>query len=121
VSGDARTPRWQVAYAAATCGAIGWCVAYVLCSALSWPRLTYFPYEGSWALMSGRMPPWAMGYVGTVLWGVGGGAIGAALGGVGARLWRRPLPPLAITLLGAWAAIAFVFAGTYYLWNLWPF
>jgi hypothetical protein len=113
------TPRWQIVYAAATCGVIGWCVAYLLCDALAWPRLTYFPYEGAWALTSGRAQPATMTYVGTVLWGVGGGALGAGAGAVLARL-RAP-STRGIQLLGAWALTAFVVAGAYYLWNLWPF
>ena len=59
--------------------------------------------------------------VGTVLWGASGALVGAALGAGGARLWRRPLPPRTIGLLGAWAMTAFLYAGTYYMWNLWPF
>lgn len=113
--------RWQVVYAAAMCGVIGWCVAYLLCDALAWPRLTYFPYEGAWAMTAGRAQPATMTYVGNVLWGVGGGALGAAIGALGARAIRRPLPARAITLLGAWALTAFLLTGLYYLWNLWPF
>ena len=114
-------PRWQLVYAAATCGVIGWCVAYVLCDALKWPRLTYFPYEGAWAMTSGHGGPATMSYVGIVLWGVGGGSVGAAAGAIATRAWGRPLPARAITLLGAWALTTFAFAGLYVLWNLWPF
>jgi hypothetical protein len=114
-------PRWQRHYAAAMSGVIGWCIAYVTCDALAWPRLTYFPYDGSWDLVGGRAAPATMTFFGTVLWGVGGGAVGAALGAIGARLWRRPLPAPLVTLLGAWAITAFALAGLYYLWNLWPF
>ena len=113
--------RWHVVYAAAMGGVIGWCVAYLLCDALAWPRLTYFPYERAWAMTSGRAAPATMTYVGTVLWGVGGGAIGAAAGAIVTRVVGRPLSPRVVTLLGAWALTAFALAGLYYLWNLWPF
>ena len=113
--------RAQLVYVASMCGVIGWCAAYVLCDALAWPRLSYFPYEGAWALTSGRAAPATMTYVGTVLWGASGGAIGAAVGAIGARAWRRPLPDQALRVLGGWALIAFALSGSYFLWNLWPF
>ena len=115
------TPRWQIAYAAAMSGVIGWCLAYVLCDALGWPRLTYFPYQGAWAVTSGPPAPSTMTYLGTVLWAIAGGAIAAALAALIARARRRALAPRTIALLGGWALGAFGFAGLYYLWNLWPF
>ena len=113
--------RWQVVYAAVMCSIIGWAVAYVLCDWGGWPRLTYFPYEHEWRMVAGRAGLVPMNYVGTVLWGVGGALVGAALGAGAARLWRRPLPKSAVPLLGLWAMTAFLYGGTYYMWNLWPF
>ena len=115
------TPHFQIAYAACTGFVIGWCLAYVLCDALGWPRLAYEPYGGELSLASGHPPPTVMTYWGVILWGVIGGVVGAALGAVGARLARRAMSDRVITLLGAWAVTAFVIAGLYYLWNLWPF
>ena len=114
-------PRWQLVYAAAMGGVIGFALAYLLCDALAWPRLTYFPYEGEWAMTSGRAGPATMTYLGTVVWGAAGGAIGAALTTIAVRLIKKELSPRAIALLGAWALTAFLLAGLYYLWNLWPF
>jgi len=114
-------PRWQVVYAAVMTAILGWSIAYVLCDWAGWPRLTYFPYEHAWRFVAGKAGQVPMNYVGTILWGLSGGLVGAALGAVGARLWRRPLPQRAIALLGAWAMTAFLYAGSYYMWNLWPF
>jgi hypothetical protein len=115
------TPRWQIVYAAATCGVIGWCLAYVLCDVLGWPRLAYLPYQGTVAVVERVKNPATMTYVGTVLWGVAGGVVGAAVGATIARARKRAISDRVIGLLGAWAITAFGFAGLYYLWNLWPF
>jgi len=115
------TPRAQLVYAAATCGVIGWCLAYVLCDVLHWPRLAYLPYDGAFALVTRPTNPSTITYLGTVLWGVIGGLAAAALGATIARARRRALSARTQSLLGAWAITAFAFAGLYYLWNLWPF
>jgi hypothetical protein len=36
-------------------------------------------------------------------------------------VWKRPLPAAVPGLLAAWSLTAFVLAGAYYTWNLWPF
>jgi hypothetical protein len=115
------TPRWQIVYAAATCGVIGYCLAYLLCDAFKWPRLAYEPYRGEVVVVGRPMSPSTMTYVGTVLWGVVGGALGAAVGATIARARRRVMSARTVSLLGAWAITAFALAGVYYLWNLWPF
>jgi membrane protein DedA with SNARE-associated domain len=114
-------PRWQVVYCAVMVAVLGWAVGYVLCDWAALPRLTYFPYEREWHLVAGPAGQVPMSYVGIVLWGLAGSLVGAALGAAGARLYRRPLPQRVIGLLGAWALTAFLYAGTYYMWNLWPF
>jgi hypothetical protein len=117
-------PRWQVVYAAVMVAILGWSTGYVLCDWAALPRLTYFPYEREWRLVAGPAGQVPMTYVGIILWGASGALVGAALGAGGARLYDRqrgPLPPRAVGLLGAWALTAFLYAGTYYMWNLWPF
>jgi hypothetical protein len=114
-------PRWQRAYVVGTCAVIGFALAYALCDFGGWPRLHYLPYDDEWVVapaVSGRV---AMVYVGTILWGLGGGVVGAGIGGAASLVWKRPLPQVAIGLLGAWALTAFVLAGSYYMWNLYPF
>src|SRR5438270_12195701 len=43
-------PRWQRAYTIAMCALIGAAFAYAACEWARWPRLTYFPVTGSWAI-----------------------------------------------------------------------
>jgi hypothetical protein len=59
-----------------------------------------------------------MQYVGTILWGCIGAAV---LAGATVFLWRIQLQRRGLFLANAWAATAFVFAGAYFTWNLWPF
>jgi hypothetical protein len=117
----AAVPRWQLVYSAAMTAVIGWVLAYALADWAGWPRLTYFPYERDWQLVSGAAGPVPITYVGMVLWGVGGSLCGAAIAALACRLWRRPLPPRVLPLLGLWAVTAFLYGGTYFMWNLWPF
>jgi hypothetical protein len=114
-------PRWQVVYCAVMVAILGWAAGYVLCDWAALPRATYFPYEREWRMVAGPAGQIPMSYVGIILWGLSGSVVGAALGAAGARLYRRPLPQRAMGLLGAWSMTAFLYAGTYYMWNLWPF
>ena len=114
-------PPWQRTYLAVCGGVIGFALAYVLCDYAAWPRLTYFPLERTWQLVTPSTDPVPMGYVGMILWGVGG-AVCAGLGGFALLgLTRRPWPDRWLRLAGAWAVTAFAYAGLYYTWNLWPF
>ena len=100
---------------------IGFALAYSLCDFGAWPRLHYLPYQGTWTLAPAVSGDVAMVYVGTFLWGLGGGIVGAGIGGAAALAWKKPLPDGALGLLAAWAMTAFLLAGAYYTWNLWPF
>ena len=113
-------PRWQRAYVCGTCAVIGFALAYALCDFGGWPRLSYLPYEGAWTFS----PPSdlvSMTYVGTFLWGVGGALVAAGVGAGATLVWKRPLPAAGFGLLAAWAMTAFLLAGLYYTWNIWPF
>lgn len=113
-------PRWQRVYLAACAFVIGYALAYALAQWSRWPRLTYFPLERGWALSSGPASPLPMGYVGLVLWGLGGGVVLAAVAWIaGARLPR--LGDRALRLIAAWTLSAFLVAGAFFTWNLWPF
>lgn len=114
-------PGWQRIYLAVCSGLIGFAIGYVLCDFGAWPRLTYFPYERSWRFVAGYPGEIPMAYVGTLLWGLGGGVSGGLAGYAAARLARRALPDRWLVLAGAWALAAFAYAGLYYTWNLWPF
>ena len=100
---------------------IGFALAYTLCDFGGWTRLHYLPYQGEWVLAPGTNDPASMVYVGTFLWGAGGALVGAGIGGAAVLAWRKPLPQPVFGLLAAWAMTAFVLAGAYYTWNLWPF
>jgi hypothetical protein len=114
-------PRWQRTYLAACTGLIGFAVAYVLCDYSEWSRLTYDQYARSWSLVDGRPVGLPSNYVGTVLWGIGGGVVGWAGGFAACSLFRREVPRGVMHLVGAWALTAFAYGGLYYTWSLWPF
>jgi hypothetical protein len=112
-------PRWQRAYLVATCAVITAAFAYAACDWGHWPRLTYLPVTGDfvWHAPTGAI---AMTYLGTVLWGLGGAALGAMIGSLVCAVVRRPLSDRWILLFGAWAITAIVLAGCYFTWSLWP-
>jgi|JI10StandDraft_1071094.scaffolds.fasta_scaffold1599075_1 prolipoprotein diacylglyceryltransferase len=110
---------WRRTYVIATAAIIGATLAYTLVDWSGWTRLTYDPYSGRWWWPSGPTRPVPINYYGTMLWGVGGGVVGAAIGAVIAR-WPQARTPAARSLLGAWAFTSFALAGSYYFWNLWP-
>jgi hypothetical protein len=112
-------PRWQRAFVIATCALIGAAFAYAACDWGHWPRLTYMPVRGEWAMRaaSGAV---SMTYLGIVAWGVGGAAVGALAGAAVCAVARKPLPDRLLLLLGAWAVTAILLVGGYFTWSLWP-
>jgi hypothetical protein len=114
-------PPWQRTYVIAMAAIIGGLIGYGLCDWGGWTRLQHDPYTGAWWWQSGPSQRIPINYYGNLLWGVGGGAVGALFGSVAMRLHRRRVPPAVINLLGAWALTAFALAGLYYVWTLWPF
>jgi hypothetical protein len=113
-------PPWQRAYLIACCAIIGAALAYWLPHWAELPVLCYVPMQRRWTFDPPNTTP-VITYVGLVLWGASGTAIGAALGALLGICWRRPLPTPALRMVGAWAITAFVMTGWYYTWNLWPF
>ena len=114
-------PVWHKVYTAACFATIGFCIFYVACDFGDWPRLTYFQLERSWQWTTGLLLPLPSNYVGTVLWGIGGAMLSGGVAYGACLLWRRSLSPRVLRLFGAWAFTAFLGAGMYYTWNLWPF
>jgi len=114
-------PSWQRKFVVICAGVIGFCLAYATSDYAEWPRLAYLPLDHSWTVISGPASPVASGYLGSVLWGVGGAAVGAGLVWLASRFLRRELSVRAIDLARAWAIAAFLFAGTYFTWKEWPF
>ncbi len=112
-------PRWQRAFAIATCAIIRAAFAYATSDWARWPTLAYLPVRGEWTM---HAPPGAIAitYLGIVAWGIGGAAIGALVGAGMCALARKPLSDRVILLLGAWAITAILLAGGYFTWSLWP-
>lgn len=114
-------PRWQIRWTIACAAIIGWSLAYALASWSRWPRLFYDPLARTWFWARSADSPVPIDYWGLTLWGLGGAVVAVLLALAGTRLWHRPLPRAAIGLFGAWALTAFLYAGTYFMWSLWPF
>lgn len=114
-------PRWQLRYAIACCAIIGWSTAYALASWNRWTRLFYDPITRDFTWRATAPSPLPIDYWGLVAWGAGGAVAGAAVALAASRLHRRALPQPVLVLLGAWALTAFLYAGTYFTWSLWPF
>jgi hypothetical protein len=114
-------PGWQRTYLAACAAVIGFAMAYTLCEYALWPRLIYAPVERDWFM--GRPPVGReeVGYLGLVLWGLGGAAVGWLGMMVGTRLVGRPVGRRLLRLAGGWALTAVFLAGAFYTWSLWPF
>jgi hypothetical protein len=110
--------RWQRAYLIATCAIIGAAFAYAACDWGHWPELRYFPLQERASFGNG--PGISMPYAGIVLWGFGGLVVGALVGVALGRLVPRAWSARTLHLFGAWSITALVLAGTYYMWNLWP-
>lgn len=114
-------PTWQRTYLAACAAVIGYCLAYTASDYGRWPRLTYYPYEREWQFVSNPANPIPMQYLGTLLWGLGGALLAAALVWLATLAVRREASARVLHLAGGWALIGFVYAGAYFTWNLWPF
>ena len=118
---EAHAPPWQRVFVIAALAIIGGTIAYGLCDWGGWTRLQHDPYTGAWWWDDGPTHRVAINYYGTILWGLGGAAVGAALGAVATHVYRRALPSSVITILGAWALTGTALGGLYYVWTLWPF
>ncbi|HTR54106.1 MAG TPA: hypothetical protein VMJ10_25610 [Kofleriaceae bacterium] len=112
-------PRWQRAYAIATCALIAGALAYAVSDWAGWPRLTYKPLTGEVVVRS-HVSGVAMTYFGVIAWGLGGAAIGAVLAAGACAVLKRPASERVLRLLGAWAITAILLAGLYFTWTLWP-
>jgi len=118
---DDRMPRWQRVYLVALSAVTSGALTYALCDWGHWTRLHFGPYDGAWFWQAGPTASIPINYFGTILWGLGGAAVGALLALVGIAAWRRPVPRSFRQLGTAWSLTACLLTGTYYLWHLWPF
>jgi hypothetical protein len=114
-------PPWQRSYLAACSAVIGFALAYALCDYASLPRLLYAPVEGVWQLERPPIGREEVGYLGLVLWGVGGALVAGLGASLVTRFIRRPVSRRILRLFGGWALTAVFLAGAFYTWSLWPF
>lgn len=113
-------PRYQRIYLLACALVIGFIGAYCLSEWAALPKLYYFPLAREWQLWSHPPSPVPMGYIGLILWGLGGALVcGALTWLLSARL--RQLSDGALRMIGAWALSAFILGGCFFTWNLFPF
>lgn len=110
--------RPQRAYVIATCAIIGAAFAYAAAEWGQWPRLRYLPLTGelTWSTTTSV----SIMYPGLVLWGLGGAASGALIGGTLVKILPRAWTDRTLQLFGAWAITAILLAGGYFTWSLWP-
>lgn len=113
-------PTSQRAYVIAMCALIGAAFAYAASDWGRWTHVAYLPVRGTWAFASGGFGGIAMHFYGLILWGLGGLAVGALVGAGLCRVMPRAWPERRLQLFGAWALAAFVLAGGYFTWGLWP-
>lgn len=97
-------------------------IAYSLCYALPiyarLPRTFYDPVARRWQWAS-NLGPIPMGYVGQILWGIGGALVCGAIAFAIAGRLREPKDG-AFALWGGWAMTALVIVLGYFTWNNWP-
>ena len=111
-------PASRVFFAA--CAAIvGFALAYTLPIYARLPRTFYDPVARRWQWAS-NLGPIPMGYVGQILWGVGGAIVCALVAiAITARMSKEP-SERAFGLWTAWALTALGIVLAYFTWNNWP-
>jgi hypothetical protein len=106
-------------YFAACAGVIGYTLAYALPIYARLPRTFYDPVARRWQFAA-NLGPIPMGYIGQILWGVGGALFSAAIAlVVTSRLSREP-SERAYGLWAAWALTCLLIVLSYFTWNNWP-
>jgi hypothetical protein len=114
-------PRWQRVYVVVCCALIGYAIAYSLSEYAQWPRLVIAPVTGEARLDRPPIARTEVGYVGLLLWGLGGSLVGGVAAAAATSMVHRPLGDRSLRLLGGWALTAVALAGAFYTWSLWPF
>jgi len=100
-------------------GVIGFVLAYTLPIYARLPRTFYDPVAHRWQWSAG-LGPIPMGYVGQIIWGIGGGAVFAAVAALVVSRMRRAPSDRAWGLWAAWALTAMGIVLSYFTWNNWP-
>jgi drug/metabolite transporter (DMT)-like permease len=106
-------------YFSACAGLIGYVLFYTLPIYARLPRTFYDPVARRWQWARG-LGPIPMGYVGQILWGIGGGVLCALVAVlITSRLEREP-SERAYGLWAAWSLTALGIVMAYFTWNNWP-
>lgn len=98
---------------------IGYSLCYALPIYARLPRSIYDPVARRWQ-WAHNLGPIPMGYLGQVLWGIGGASIAALIAGaIASRMTRAP-SDRAFGLWAAWSLTAVLLVAAYFTWNNWP-
>ncbi len=105
-------------YFAACAALCGFAVGYVLPVYAKLPRAIYDPLARNWSIANsvGAVP---MGYVGQILWGIGGALAAFAVAVPITRRVREP-SERGYGLWAAWALTALAIVLSWFIWNNWP-
>jgi hypothetical protein len=106
-------------YFAACAGLIGFALLYALPIYARLPRTFYDPVARRWHWAS-NLGPIPMGYVGQILWGIGGGAACALVASLIASTRKAEPEERTFGLWAAWALTAVLVVLGYFTWNNWP-
>ena len=110
--------RRRVLYA--TCaGLVGFVIVYTLPIYVRLPRTYYDPLARRW-FFAASAPPIPMGYVGQILWGLGGAIVAAAMATLLAARKKEAPSERAFALGAAWTLTAIAIVLGYFTWNNWP-
>lgn len=107
------------AYFAGCAALIGFALLYALPVYARLPRTFYDPVARSWHWTRG-MGPIPMGYMGQVVWGIGGALLFAGAAGLITRRMKQTPSERAFGLWAAWALTALSIVIGYFTWNNWP-
>jgi hypothetical protein len=117
--GDDNAPAAASAYFAVAAAMVGFALFYALPIYARLQRPYYDPLARRWFLAD-HSSPIPMGYVGQLLWALGGALVcgGIAFAIVSGR--RRTPGDRAFALWSAWALTAVAIVVAYFTWNNWP-
>jgi drug/metabolite transporter (DMT)-like permease len=83
------------------------------------PRSFYDPVAHRWHWVA-AMGPIPMGYIGQIVWGIGGALLCAAIASLITRRMKATPSERAFGLWAAWALTAVSIVIGYFTWNNWP-
>lgn len=107
------------AYLGACGGLIGFALFYALPIYAHLPHNYYDPVAHRW-FFAANATPIPMGYVGQIVWGIGGALIGAGATMMVIARKKQPLGDRAFALGAAWTLTALAVVLGYFTWNNWP-